>query len=70
MKIRIERLSDDYECEDCGWSCAYGANVWFDDKLQLELKPVAHCFGGNEYTDEDIYKRILEELGHTVITEG
>lgn len=66
MQIRIDRLIDEYDCEDCGGSTAYGAAVWFDDKLQLELTPVARCFGGNDYTDEDIYRRILEELGHTV----
>lgn len=64
--IKLERLCDDYECDDCGYSSAYGANVFIDGVLAIELKPSAHCFGGIDYTDEDIYKEILCKLGHTL----
>lgn len=66
MKIEIEALGDSYECDTCGWSDAYGAKVYFDGELVLDMTPVAHCTGGNNYTDEDIFTAILQKLGHTV----
>lgn len=66
MKIEIEALTDSYECDTCGWSDAYGANVYFDGELAIDLIPVANCYGGKNYTDEDIFTAILNKLGHTV----
>lgn len=64
--IKIEWLSDEYICEDCGSSGANGANVYIDGVLVLGLIPIAHCFGGTDYSDSDTYKAILEKLGYTV----
>lgn len=64
--IKIEWLSDSYECETCGYSYADGARVYIDGIIALDLKPVAHCFGGNNYDDRDVFTRILQHLGHTV----
>ena len=66
MKIEIEALGDSYECDTCGWSVAYGAKVYFDGELVLDMTPVAHCTDGSNYTDEDIFTAILNKLGHTV----
>lgn len=67
MKIRIERLVDDFECDDCGVSYSEGARVFFETVEAFELTPAASCYGGEHYEDKDIYKKILEILGHEVI---
>ena len=66
MKIRIEWLSDDYDCETCGVSFAEGARVFIDGALAFELEPVAHCYDGAHYDQEAVFRRILEHLGHEV----
>lgn len=66
MKIEIEMLTDSYECDTCGWSDAYGAKVYFDGKLVLDMTPIAHCYSFNTYHDDDIFSTILQKLGHTV----
>ena len=67
--IKITRLHNDYDCEDCGYSDAYGATVTLDGKVIVDLKPVAHCLGGKDYSDEDILKEILTTLGYDVEIE-
>jgi hypothetical protein len=64
--ITIEWLSDDNDCDTCGTSYAYGAHVRIDGVLVLELNPVAHCYSGTNYEREEVFKAILEYLGHTV----
>lgn len=64
--IRIERLSDEHDCETCGTSWADGANVYIDDELALELEPCAACFDGDHFTDEDVLHRIFRHFWHTV----
>ena len=65
--IKIEWLTDSYSgCETCGTSYAEGARVYIDDALALDLAPRAHCFGGADYQDGEVYTRILQHLGHTV----
>lgn len=66
MKIDIETLTDVYDCETCGGSDAYGAKVYFDGELVIDMTPTAHCYSGNTYTDEYIFTAILNKLGHTV----
>lgn len=66
MVIRIEWLSDECECDTCGYNWADGAHVYFDDELVLNLKPVASCFDSEHYYPEDVYQRILGQLGHSV----
>lgn len=68
MKIEIEWLHDSSNCDTCGMTYAEGARVTIDGKVALELTPVAHCFGGDNYDESDVYKRILEHLGHEVST--
>ena len=66
MKIKVEILTDVWDCDTCGFSDAYGAKVYFDDELVLDMAPVAHCYDGKNYTEEEIFKAILNKLGHTV----
>jgi len=69
MKIEITRTSDSTYCESCGYSYADGAIVHIDGQESLNLEPHAHCFGGDNYQDADIYKAILTHLGHEVIEQ-
>lgn len=66
MKIEIEWLSDDWDCEDCGGSWAEGAVVKFDGVIALNLIPSAHCYDGISYDRDEVFRQILQELGHTV----
>lgn len=64
--IKIHWISDEHDCETCGWSCAYGAKVYIDGKLELDLEPVAHCYDSTNYSHEKVYQHILMHLGHTI----
>jgi hypothetical protein len=67
--IRIEWLDDSTDCDQAGCSGGYaeGAKVYFDDKLTLDLSPAASCFGGVSHDQEDVFARILSELGHKLV---
>jgi hypothetical protein len=65
-EISIEWLTDYHNCETCGSSYAEGAVVSIDGQIVLEMRPVAHCFGGTNYYESDVYGRILQHLGHTI----
>jgi hypothetical protein len=65
--IRIERTIDRHDCETCGFSAADGARVFFDGAPKLNLNPIAHCYDGVDYDDEDIAREILRELGSNVV---
>lgn len=65
-KIKIEWLTDSHDCETCGTSWADGANVWIDGVLTLQLTPFASCFNETHYGVDDVYRRIIERLGHTL----
>lgn len=65
--IRIEWLNDSYDhCELCGPSYAEGAKVFIDGTLALDMEPVAHCHSGANYTEAEVFQKILEHLGHSV----
>ena len=66
--IRIEWLSDSFDCDQAGCSGGYseGARVYFDEKLALDLTPVAACFGGISYDTEEVFGCILAKLGHNL----
>jgi hypothetical protein len=64
--IKIERLYDEYNYEDCGYSVAYGANVYIDGKLELEFKPIVHRYNSKHYKDDFIFQSILKKLGHKI----
>ena len=64
--INITWLTDEHDCETCGSTYADGAIVCIDDKIVLNLAPVAHCFDGVHYNREDVLRKILKYLGHTL----
>lgn len=64
--IEIEWLSDEHDCETCGWAFASGARVRQDGELLLELIPFASCFGSDHWDQAEVYDAIFRELGHTV----
>ena len=67
--IKIEWTSDYSECDTCGFNYSDGANVWLDDKLVLELVPVAGCYDGDHWDQRQVYRLILDALGYTVTEE-
>lgn len=66
-RVEIEWLGDSYDCETCGYSYAEGARITIDGQVSLELVPRAHCFGGDNYSERDVFERILGQLGHEVV---
>jgi hypothetical protein len=64
--ISIEWITDHSDCDDCGPSYAEGAIVRIDGVEVLDLTPRASCYGGTHYTKEDVFRKIIESLGHTV----
>lgn len=70
MKITIQWLFDNHNCETCGSDYAAGALIKMGDK-RIMLNPVAHCFDGDNWETEDVFAEILRELGHEFeIVEG
>lgn len=65
-KIKIDWLTDEHDCEVCGWNTASGARVTIDGVVALEMLPVAHCTGGQHYNEMDVYEGILLHLGHKI----
>lgn len=64
--VRVERIVDVSECDDCGFSCADGARILIDGSLHSVLEPRADCFGGVTYDDDDIYREIHNGLYRNV----
>lgn len=65
IKIKIQWLSDEHDCDTCGGSYAEGAKITFEDG-ELKFAPSAHCFGGKSWSESEIYKLILQDLGHVI----
>lgn len=67
--IRIEWLTDSFDCDQAGCSGGYseGARVYFDGELTLDLEPAAACFDGVSYTEEQVFGLILAKLGHNLV---
>jgi len=70
VKYEIKTIHDDYDCETCGASYAEGYQIYRDGKLVHEMKPVAHCYGGESFTVEDWAIWIIRDLGHDVWIDG
>lgn len=70
MKYEIKTIHDDYDCETCGASFAEGYQIYREGELVHEMKPVAHCFGGENFTVEDWAAWILCDLGHEIVIDG
>jgi hypothetical protein len=65
-KIEIRWIVDSYDCETCGGSSAEGAIVTLNGEEILRLEPLAHCYNSIEFSQEDVYKKLLETLGYEV----
>jgi hypothetical protein len=70
QSIGIEWRSDWYDCETCGPSYAEGALVKLNGGTILDLKPVAHCYAGQSWDREQVYRLILEHLGYAVASQS
>ena len=62
--IEIEWLTETSDCDQPGCSGGYstGARVTIDEKVYLELIPVASCFGGESWDVYDVYSILLSKL--------
>jgi len=69
QKIKIEWLSDTYECDTCGTSWAEGAEITMPDGTVSVLPAIAHCYGGESYDSTYVYEAILYKLGYKVTYE-
>ena len=69
MKVKIDWLSDYFDCETCGGNSAEGARVYFDGVETINLEPSAHCWGGTSYSEEEVFRLIFEKLGHELEVE-
>jgi len=70
MKIEITTDSDDHKCECCGMTYAEGGKVHVDGKLIVDLPAIAHCCGGQSFSQDELLVIALHELGHTVDVDG
>lgn len=70
MKINIEWLSDSHNCETCGSSYAEGARVLIDGEPFGDFTPISHCCSIASFGSDEVFKAILEHLGHQVIEVG
>lgn len=64
--IKIYKLIDHHDCELCGCGYAEGAVVYVNGEAVIKLNPVAHCFDGDHYTEEDVFREILAHLGYSL----
>lgn len=67
--IDIEWLEDSNNCDTCGLNWASGARVKLNGVVILDLQPHASCFGGDDWTVQDVFRELLAELGYSV-TDG
>lgn len=65
-KIKIVRSYDDSDCDTCGSSYAEGFEVTVDGEPFGDYAPVAHCYGGSDYSIEQVFVDLLEHFGHKV----
>lgn len=65
-KIKIQWLEESHDCETCGSSYAVGAIVNIVDHVTIVMQPLAHCYESVNYYPDEVYQRILFELGYVV----
>lgn len=70
MKIEIEVLTDDHDCETCGSNWAEGGVVRVDGQEVLRREPLATCFGSEHFSESDLLVMALKKLGHEVLVDG
>lgn len=66
-QVDIEWSTDSHECDDCGTSFAKGAIVRVDGIEILHSPASAYCYGGTNLEAEEVYRKILEHFGCTIM---
>lgn len=68
--VKIEWLQDTYDCGACGVSYAEGARITITNQRGresvIEFLPVAHCFDGQHWERDHIWRAVLAHMGHQV----
>ena len=70
MKIEINTDDDIHNCETCDASFASGGTVHIDGELVIDLPAQAHCFGGQDFSQDELLVLALRKLGHAVEVDG
>lgn len=70
MKIEIETMTDDHDCETCGCSWAEGGVVYVDGKEVLRREPRAYCYGTPSFSEHDLLVMTLKKIGVEVTVDG
>ena len=70
MKIEIETMTDDHDCETCGCSWAEGGVVYVDGKEVLRRKPSAYCYGAPSFSEHDLLVMALKKIGIELTVDG
>lgn len=70
MKIEIKTHWASSDCETCGYSYAQGGSVTIDGKVVLDLPAESHCFGGQDYSEDDLLVMALHKIGIEVFVDG
>jgi hypothetical protein len=66
VKIKIDWITDEYECETCGWNIACGAIVTFENGDKIDMTPTAGCVDPVDYGGDEVYEAIFKKLGHEI----
>lgn len=66
LRVCIDWRTDVHDCDTCGPSYASGAVVTFEGLPDLDLSPSAACYDGASYGRDEVFRKILERLGHDV----
>jgi hypothetical protein len=70
MKIKIETLTDVYDCETCGPTFAQGGVVYIDDKEVIRREPDAYCYESQNFSASDLLVMALAKVGCEVLVDG
>jgi len=70
MKIKIETLFDEHDCETCGYNYAEGGVVYIEGEKVIEEEPLAYCYDSENYDVLELLCMALRERGITVEVDG
>lgn len=70
MKIEIETMTDEHDCETCGCSWSEGGVVYVDGKEVLRREPTAYCYGAPSFSEHDLLVMTLKKIGVEVTVDG
>jgi len=66
MRIDIETLSDEHDCETCGGSYATGGIVKVDGREFFRFEPFAYCFDEKSLEPDDLLAIVLDLVREAV----